>query len=150
MRGDHAVGCQSFAPGEAGQTLRAVRLRSGLSSSIGDDPAGLQVDALVGGHRVIRVGGQNLSGLPIDDVHEAVSSRVKQDLSRLAAEVEIDEHVLLDLVVVPKIVRVELVGPMRFAAVRDRARIGLSSKGCRRDAGSSSKDRDWRFRSRGG
>ena len=51
---------------------------------------------------------------------------MKQDLPRLAVEVEIDEHVLLDFVVVPEVVGIELVGPMRIAAV------GVAGeKGCR-------------------
>ena len=54
MRGDHAVGCQSFAPGEAGQTF-ASPVEVWLQRLVGDDAAGLEVDALVGIHRVIRI-----------------------------------------------------------------------------------------------
>src|SRR6185437_16402310 len=43
---------------------------------------------------------------------------MQQHLSRLAVKIEIDQHVLLDLVMVPEVVRVELIGPMRGARVR--------------------------------
>jgi hypothetical protein len=36
---------------------------------------------------------------------------VQQDLSRLAVEIEINEDVLLNLVMVPKVVRIELISP---------------------------------------
>src|SRR5205085_5137646 len=50
-------------------------------------------------------------------IFEAVAIEVHQDLAHLPAELEVDQHVLIDPVVVLRVVRSLLIRPRRFARI---------------------------------
>ena len=61
---------------------------------------------------------KNLAGFSVHHEHEASAAGVKQQFSRLPLPGHIDENVLHDLVVVPAVMRFDLVGPLRGAGFR--------------------------------
>ncbi|MGY2937866.1 hypothetical protein ACVWZ6_007468 [Bradyrhizobium sp. GM6.1] len=91
---------------------------------MGDDLAGLEIDAVIGIDEFKRVRRDDFAGRPIHHVHIAVAARVDQHLARLSIQFEIDEHILVDLVVVEQVVRVDLVSPFGAAGV------GVAGKDC--------------------
>src|SRR5205823_5355763 len=58
----------------------------------------------------------------VHDIHVAVAPGMDQNLALLAVELKVDEHVLVDLVVIEQIVRVELIGPFGVT------RVGVTSE----------------------
>src|SRR6185437_9503480 len=80
-----------------------------MQAIVDNGPAGLEIDRLDRSHRVIRIRGQHLAGLPVDHIHEAVAANMDEDLARLAVDVEVEQNILIDLVIVPEIVTGPLV-----------------------------------------
>ena len=57
-------------------------------------------------------------GRTVDDVHPRVAVGMRQHLSQLAVDVQIQQDVLVHAVVIVIIVRVNLIGPDRLAGFR--------------------------------
>ena len=115
-----------------------------------DRLAGLQVDARRPVDVDEGVGHQQFAGGPVEHVGKAVAIEVHQDFSRLALDVEIDQHVLVDAVVVPRDRAASSGTPTSPSRCRGCARRSSSTTCCRRAAGRDSTIRDCRCRSRRG
>ena len=83
-----------------------------------DRAPGLQVDSGSPIDLHIGIGRQQLPVGPVEDVEEAVSVGVHQDLGRLALDIQLGEHHLGDRIIVERIVRRELVMPFDLAGLR--------------------------------
>jgi hypothetical protein len=100
--------------GRRGADVGDVLILVGLLLRYLDRPPGLHVDArgpvgvLEGRRR------EQLAGVTVVHVDEAGASELDQHLARLAVDRQVDDDVLVDVVVVPLIVRRRWVGPERF------------------------------------
>ena len=150
MRGENADGMTSFAPVDEGQmpcvTVPKCVCLAGSSSGL----AGLQVVAARPVRRLEGLGRQQLAGLAIEDVDETGAPRMDDQLARPAAVVHVDEHVLHDLVVVPRVVRGRPGRPSAPRRCRRRARRSTTTTCCRPAADPDSRRRDCRCRRRTG
>src|SRR5690606_643011 len=82
-----------------------------------DRPAGPLVAALRPVHRPVRLGDPDLARLPVQRVGEAVAVAVDQRPTHPAVDLLVDQDVLVDAVVVPRVVRRHLVGPARLTRI---------------------------------
>src|ERR1043166_1345283 len=82
-----------------------------------DRLAGLQVHARRPVDDDEWVGHEKFTGRAVEHVREAVAIEIGQNLSRLSLDVDVEQHHLVDAVVVPPIVRSLLVRPLRPTGV---------------------------------
>ena len=94
-------------------------------------PPGLEVDVARPGDGHVGLGRDELSGLAVEDVEEAVLRGVQQRLALSPADLEVREQDVLDRGVVPVVARCRLVVPGELAGVRtqreDRAQEEIVS-----------------------